>query len=66
MMEKIRCRDKLEEMRDREKRRGVRGEIRGREKKNEKREGCEKMMRDREKGGRWFRTFRSMEHELNK
>jgi hypothetical protein len=40
--------------------------MRGREKRNEKKEGCEKMMRGKEKWGRWFRTFRSMEHELNK
>jgi hypothetical protein len=42
--------------------------MRGREKKGEKRRGCEKMMRGRERGegGRWFRTFRSMEQELNK
>jgi hypothetical protein len=39
-------------MRDREKRRGgLRGEMRGREKKGEKRRGCEKMMRGRERGG---------------
>jgi hypothetical protein len=41
--------------------------MRGREKKGEKRRGCEKMMRGRERGGgHWFRTFRSMEQELNK